>query len=121
MQSLRSVYLLDLASFTRRMEAKRENILGIRTLKYVVPPNIFKHILRSISNLPNGGAAGQSMMYSEMFSNSADNLAQFLVALWKTGGRLNPVLRERNKGRSVPLLISGSVCSGKYACLIHAS
>ena len=107
MQSLQSGSPLDLASFTRHMETKRDNIARIQTRNFVVPLDFCSHIQRSISNLPNGSAAGQDMMYYEMFKLSADTLAQFLMAFWTTCGRLNQRTLEWNKGRLVPLYKKG--------------
>ena len=107
MQSLQSGSPLDLASFTRHMETKRDNIARIPTRNFIVPLDFCSHIQRSVSNLPNGSAAGQDMMYYEMFKISADALAQFLMAFWTTCGRLNPRPQEWNKGRLVPLYKRG--------------
>ena len=81
MQSLQRVSPLDLASFTRRMETKRDNIARIPTRNFIVPLHFCSYIQRSISNLSNGSAAGQDMMHYEMFKIGADTLAQFLMAL----------------------------------------
>ena len=89
------------------METKRDNIARIPTRNFIVPRNFCSNIQRSISNLPNGSAAGQDMMYYEMFKVSADTLAQFLMALWTTCGRLNRRPLEWNKDRLVPLYKRG--------------
>ena len=89
MQSLQRGSPIDLATFTRHMETKRDNVARIPTRNFIVPHDFCSHIQRSISNLPNGSAAGQDMMYYEMFKISADTLAQFLMALWTSSGRLN--------------------------------
>ena len=81
MQSLQRGSPLDLASFTRHMETKRNNIARIPTRNFIVLLDFCSHIQRSISILPNGSAAGRDMLYYEMFKINTDTPAQFLMAL----------------------------------------
>ena len=124
MQSLQRGSPLDLASFTRHMETKRDNITRIPTRNFIVPRDFCSHIQRSISNLPNGSAAGQDMIYYEMFKIGADTLAQFLMALWTTCCRLNHRPLEWNKGRLVPLYKKGDPAipsNHRPICLLSAT
>ena len=102
MQSLQRGSPLNLASFTH-METKRDNIARLPIRNFIVPLDFCSHIQRPIPNLPNGSAAGLDMMYFEMFEIGADALAQFLMVLWTTCGRLNHRPLEWNKGRLVSL------------------
>ena len=124
MQSFQRGLPLDLASFTRHMETKRDNLARIPTRNFIVPLDFCSPIQRSISNLPNGSAAGQDMMYYEMFKISADTLAQFLMALWTTCGRLNHRPLEWNKGRLVPPYKKGDPAipsNHRPICLLSAT
>ena len=124
MQSLQRGSSLDLTSFTRHMETKRDNITRIPTRNFVVPLDFCSHIQRSISNLPNGSAAGRDMIYYEMFKISADTLTQFLMTLWTTCGRLNHRPLEWNKGRLLPLYKRGDPAipsNHRPICLLSAT
>ena len=106
MQSLQRGSPLHLTSFTRHMETKRDNIARIPTRNFIAAWIL---LTQSTINLEsaNGSAAGQDMMYYEMLKISADTLAQFLLALWTTGGTLNHRPLEWNKFRLVPLYKRG--------------